>query len=49
MTDHGKYEQNPIAAAFAAETGCGIAVYPGEEMHSPGAAGKVFLYFTTIA
>ena len=38
VTDHGKYEQNPMAIAFAAETGCGIEVYPGEEMHSPGAA-----------
>ena len=35
VTDHGKYAQNPAAIAFAAETGCGIAVYPGEEMHSP--------------
>ena len=37
VTDHAKYEQNAEAVGFAAETGCGLEVYVGEEMHSPSA------------
>ena len=35
VTDHAKYAQNAEAIAFAAESGSGLAVYTGEEMHSP--------------
>ena len=35
VTDHAKYAQNAEAIGYAAETGCGLEVYVGEEMHSP--------------
>ena len=37
VTDHGTYDQNPRVIAAAAESGSGLEVYPGEEMHNYGA------------
>ena len=35
VTDHGKHTQNNRALAAAGESGSGLRVYVGEEMHSP--------------
>ena len=34
VTDHWHSEQNPIVAAAAKDSGCGLVTYPGEEMHN---------------
>ena len=37
VTDHAKYEQNPRVIAAGRESGSGLEVYPGEELHTYGA------------
>jgi len=34
VTDHWHNEQNPVVAAAARDSGCGLVTYPGEEMHN---------------
>ena len=34
VTDHRNSKQNPIVAAAAKDSGCGLVTYPGEEMHN---------------
>ena len=34
VTDHWNNKQNPIVAAAAKDSGCGLVTYPGEEMHN---------------
>ena len=34
VTDHWCNSQNPIVAAAAKDSGCGLVAYPGEEMHN---------------
>ena len=35
LSDHRKYEQNPKVIAVAADSRCGLTVYPAEELHTP--------------
>ena len=37
VTDHRNQKQNPVIAAAARDSGCGLVTYPGEEMHNPTA------------
>ena len=34
VTDHCSSRQNPVVAAAARDSGCGLVTYPGEEMHN---------------
>ena len=34
VTDHRNNKQNPVVAAAAKDSGCGLVTYPGEEMHN---------------
>lgn len=36
LSDHGKYEQNPVISKAAADSQSGLTVYPAEELHTPG-------------
>ena len=43
VTDHYNWDQNPVAIAFARDSGSGLTVYPGEEIHNKASLHAICL------